>query len=114
MRKAVFLILFAFTTPTLSFAQDPPPISEEAAPEDAEDEAAPKDADDSEEGEDPLPEVDVPEDDEEALNDVLDAVGALQTGQWATFAILLIGLLLFGYNRWTASKAAAESTDTTE
>lgn len=117
-----------------AFAQD------DAAPEtEATEEAATEEADapeaeepkadaekpkaDAEEAEEPkakakaLPGVEVPSTDAEALKDVQEAVNAVQTGQWATFGVLLIGLLLFGWNRFTsmkAEKAADEAKPTVD
>lgn len=57
-----------------------------------------------------LPEVKVPESDEEAIEDVKKSVEALRTGQWATFAVLLIGLLVFGWNRFSELRSASSDT----
>lgn len=47
-----------------------------------------------------LPPVEVPATDAEALVELQGAVSALKSGQWATFVVLLIGLLAFAYNRF--------------
>lgn len=120
MRTAFLLALLSFM-PT-SFAQDVPADAEAEevteAPAEAEDvpaeapeaegeEDAEEDAEE-EKPEEPLKPVDVPESDEEAIEDVQDAVSALQAGQWATFGVLLLGLLVFVWNRFTASKKGSD------
>jgi hypothetical protein len=122
MNPILFLLLLMFGG--VAFAQDEgapeAEATEEAAPADepkADEEAPPAEGDaEGEEGDEApaedgdkkeeLPPVEVPASDEEAIGDVQDAVGALQTGQWATFAILLLGLLVFAYNKFIGSKKA--------
>lgn len=54
-----------------------------------------------------LPAVEVPTDDAAAIEDVQEAVNALQMGQWATFVVLLLGLLGFAYNKFAGWKSDA-------
>jgi len=116
MRYALILAFLALATLTFAFAQDPDPAPalEEAAPEAPEEETPAVDAEP--EKKEVVPEVDVPENEDEAVEDVQGAISALQTGQWATFAVLLLGLIVFGYNKWTAAKAAkaADPVDTSK
>jgi len=123
MRSLMFLILLA-SAPT--FAQDvpadPAPAAEEPKAEDPKADPADPKADPADpKAEEPKAEepkaktdlsaVEVPATDEEAIEDVKSAVEALQTGQWATFVVLLLGLLGFGYNKFVGmrdAKAAEE------
>ena len=116
MRSLMFLILLA-SAPT--FAQDvpadPAPAAEEPKAEDPKADPADPKAEEPK-AEEPkakadLSAVEVPATDEEAIEDVKSAVEALQTGQWATFVVLLLGLLGFGYNKFVGmrdAKAAEE------
>jgi hypothetical protein len=123
------LFLFLLTFGGVAFAQDEgvpaTEAAEEAAPADdaakapeaAEGEEKPEAAEGEEKPEAEkegkakadLPEVKVPKSDEEAIEDVKKSVEALRTGQWATFAVLLIGLLVFGWNRFSALKGGGDS-----
>lgn len=114
-----FLLVLLSTTPSV-YAQDVPvPMEEAVAP--AVDEATPEhpapvveaDPDAGKEPvqaaapEDPkkeLPAVAVPADEAEAIEDIQKAVDAVRTGQWATFLVLLLGLLVFLYNKFVGSK----------
>ena len=120
-----FLYLFLALSP--AFAQDeaavPEVVEAAAAVEEAVEEAAPvaDEAPEAAEGEEApaeeaaaAPEVEVPATDEEAAEDVKAAISSLQNGQWGTFLVLFLGLLAFGWNRWTASKAASEDAPTEE
>jgi len=117
MRFINLLTLAALFSSTPAFAQDAPsaPATEEAAEAPAPDAEAPKDAPapDAEAPKDApkkeLPEVSVPSTDEEAIKDVQEAISAVQKGQWATFAILLLGLLGFAYNKFAGVKKEAAS-----
>jgi hypothetical protein len=128
MNPILFLFLMLFGG--VAFAQDDAApeteATEDAAPaDDAAVEPEKEEVDDAKDGdekadEEPkakkdgkakadLPEVKVPKSDEEAIEDVKKAVEALQTGQWAVFAVLLIGLLVFGWNRFSALKGGGDS-----
>jgi hypothetical protein len=124
MTSFLFLFLMALTP---ALAQDdavaPEVVEEAAAPVAAEEvvaeeAAAPEAAEEAPaaeavEGEDaPDLVVDVPVSDEEAIADMKEAVASVQNGQWATFLFLLLGILAYGWNRWTASKAASEDAPT--
>ena len=100
-------IMFMFLT-SLALAEDEAAPAAEEVP--AADEAAP-----AAEGEAPaeeakagVPEVEVPQTDEEAIADVKASVDALKNGQWATFVILLFGLLGFGWNRFKGLKEGSK------
>jgi len=107
-------LLFAALLAAPAYAQD------DAAPvaESTEDAAALPEGEDAEGSEEKaetkkeetkkveLPAVEVPTDDAAAIEDVQEAVNALQTGQWATFAVLLLGLLGFAYNKFVELKSA--------
>lgn len=132
MNPILFMFLLMFGG--IAHAQDDAPLegeaTEEAAPADdavegdekgeadAADGDEKADSDEKSEDEEPkaekdgkakadLPEVKVPQSDDEAVEDVKKAVEALQTGQWATFAVLLIGLLAFGWNRFSELRGAS-------
>ena len=126
-------IMFMFLT-SLALAEDEAapaaeevPAADEAAPAAEGDEAAAPAAEGDEaaaegdeaapaaEGEAPaeeakagVPEVEVPQTDEEAIADVKASVDALKNGQWATFVILLFGLLGFGWNRFKGLKEGSK------
>jgi len=119
MRFISLLTLAALFSSTPAFAQDAPPApaTEEAAEAPATEEAAevPKDAPAADPKDAPkkeLPEVSVPATDEEAIKDVQEAISAVQKGQWATFAILLLGLLGFAYNKFAGVKKEAAAPPT--
>jgi hypothetical protein len=62
----------------------------------------------AEEVKEDVPAVEVPQSDEEAIADVKESVEALKNGQWATFVVLLLGLLAFGWNRFRGLKAGSK------
>ena len=123
--QTTLLILSFFLTPALAEDAVPPAEEvadpaeevavvltegEEAAPA-AEPEADGDDAEEPEADEAPakeVPEVKVPQSDEEALEDVKAAVESMKKGQWATFGILLFGLLAFAWNRFKSMKKSSE------
>lgn len=92
--------------------------ADEAAPADEATDEAPAEGDEAaaEEGDEApaeeakaeVPEVEVPQTDEEAIADVKASVDALKNGQWATFVILLFGLLGFGWNRFKGLKEGSK------
>ena len=114
--------LFMIFTP-VSFADpgvDAAPAADAPAEQAAEDEtAAPADTQEApadgkgkaKVGKADLPDIDVPEDDEAALEDVRRAFDAAATGKWALFAVILIGLGIFAYNRFFAKDDEGEKTE---
>jgi len=118
MKNLLLALIFALSP--VAFAQDEAPaeVVEDAVPADAEAPKADAPADDAEapadDAEAPeakkakveLKPVEVPASDDQAIEDVQEAVNALQTGQWATFVVLLLGLIGFVWNRFAGSKAA--------
>lgn len=97
------VLLLAFSP---AYGQDvPAPVPEIEAPVPAAEEEAPvEEAPKADEAKKELPPVEVPTNQDEAIEDVQSAVNALQTGQWATFGVLLLGLLVFLYNQFIGSK----------
>lgn len=113
MRATLLTALLFLSAP--AFAEDPPAVEEAAEAPSIESEEVAEEAPAEEAAEAPAEEpekkveleaVKVPESDEEAIKDVQEAVNALQTGQWATLAILLVGLLVFVWNRFMGSSSS--------
>ena len=92
----IFVALFLWASP--AFAQEEAPEAEavEAPAEEAPEAEA-------EEGEAPSEEevvVEVPADEAEAVEDAVEAVDALQKGKYATFGALIMGILVFLWNKF--------------
>jgi len=107
---AIILAFLMMATP--AFSQEPPaeapeaPVSDEAIPEVAEEAAeplpSPEPATDVvvEEAQKSELVIDPPETTEEALEDAQAAVSAAQKGMWGAFGALLMGLLVFVWNKF--------------
>ena len=95
----IFVALLLWANP--AFAQEEAPEAPEAEAVEAPAEEAP--AAEEEEAEAPSEEevvVEVPADEAEAVEDAVEAVDALQKGKYATFGALIMGILVFLWNKF--------------